>query len=441
MRSAERQFELDVWRFDALVEQARAEPERAGRCAAHRGAGAVPRRAAVRRGVRGQRRAVAPGAGGEAPAGDRCCGSTPSSRRARRASWWPSSSNWSPSIPFEERAVGPADARPVRAPVARRTRSRPTSGRVACSRPSSAWSRASRWRAPAADPRPRPALAAASTRTGAPAESVARRDAGAAAISLPRPVTRLVGRERELDGADGLMADPDVRIITLTGPGGVGKTRLLLELARRQEPDYADGAVFVRLERLTDPALVAAEIATALAQRDGTDGPSADGLAGYLRERELLLGDRQLRAPAGRRGAGRRAAGARPADPRCSSPAGRRCGSAASRSSRSSRWRCPPATATTRWPRARPCSCSCSARWPPTASWRSTPRRRGPWPGSAARSTGCRWRSSSPPPALTLLSPAQIADQLAAAAVDRRARAAGPPRPPADAPGDDPLEL
>jgi predicted ATPase/DNA-binding SARP family transcriptional activator len=109
------------------------------------------------------------------------------------------------------------------------------------------------------------------------------------ASNLPRAVTRLVGRERELATLADLIADPDLRLVTLSGPGGVGKTRLLIELAARSEADYRDGAAFVRLERVTDPALVAAEIATALAQRDGTDGPSADGLAGYLRERELLL--------------------------------------------------------------------------------------------------------------------------------------------------------
>jgi predicted ATPase/DNA-binding SARP family transcriptional activator len=109
------------------------------------------------------------------------------------------------------------------------------------------------------------------------------------ASNLPRPPTRLIGRERELSALTALMVDPDVRIVTLTGPGGVGKTRLLLELARTLEPDYVDGAVFVRLERLTDPALVAAELASSLAQRDGTDGPSADGLSSYLLERELLI--------------------------------------------------------------------------------------------------------------------------------------------------------
>ena len=114
-------------------------------------------------------------------------------------------------------------------------------------------------------------------------------DAAVASSNLPRPVTRLVGREDELRALGDLMADPEVRLVTLTGPGGVGKTRLLLELAARHEQSYSDGAAFVRLEHVTDPALVAAEIASAIAQRDRSEGPVADALPNYLRDRELLL--------------------------------------------------------------------------------------------------------------------------------------------------------
>ncbi len=107
--------------------------------------------------------------------------------------------------------------------------------------------------------------------------------------SLPGAVTKLIGREPELAVLQGLLSDPHVRVVTLIGAGGVGKTRLCLELARRLEAEHRDGAVLVRLERLTDPALVAAEIAGALGQRDGTEGLGADGLGRYLRDRELLL--------------------------------------------------------------------------------------------------------------------------------------------------------
>ena len=64
---------------------------------------------------------------------------------------------------------------------------------------------------------------------------------------------------------------------------------MLLELAARQEHSYRDGAVFVRLEQVTDAALVAAEIASALAHRGQDDAPAADALPNYLRDRKLLL--------------------------------------------------------------------------------------------------------------------------------------------------------
>jgi predicted ATPase/DNA-binding SARP family transcriptional activator len=107
--------------------------------------------------------------------------------------------------------------------------------------------------------------------------------------SLPQPLTRLVGRELEMLALAEMMADPDVRVVTLTGSGGVGKTRLLVAMARELEQDYADGVLLVRLEQVTDPALVGAEIARALARGDASGGPTADGLAAYLGDREMLL--------------------------------------------------------------------------------------------------------------------------------------------------------
>jgi predicted ATPase/DNA-binding SARP family transcriptional activator len=118
----------------------------------------------------------------------------------------------------------------------------------------------------------------------------AARPAGAAArTNLPRAPSKLVGRDRELSVLRGLTADPDVRLITLTGPGGVGKTRLALGLAELLASDYRDGVLYVQLEQVSDSTLVGAEIATALAQRDGVDAIGADVLSRHLRPRELLL--------------------------------------------------------------------------------------------------------------------------------------------------------
>jgi predicted ATPase/DNA-binding SARP family transcriptional activator len=107
--------------------------------------------------------------------------------------------------------------------------------------------------------------------------------------NLPRYPGALVGREPELTALAGFAVDPDVRLITLTGPGGVGKTRLLLALAQRLEADYADGAVFVALDKLSDPGQVLEEIAAAVARRDGADRLGADALSRHLGDCELLL--------------------------------------------------------------------------------------------------------------------------------------------------------
>src|SRR5215218_5961452 len=69
---------------------------------------------------------------------------------------------------------------------------------------------------------------------------------GIGTTPLPTPLTALVGRERETTTLTDLLCRPEVRLVTLTGPGGVGKTRLALETADRLESTFADGTVFVR---------------------------------------------------------------------------------------------------------------------------------------------------------------------------------------------------
>jgi predicted ATPase/class 3 adenylate cyclase len=105
--------------------------------------------------------------------------------------------------------------------------------------------------------------------------------------NLPTQLTTFIGRDSELDEAAGLLAT--TRLLTLTGPGGTGKTRLSLQLAARASDDFPDGVYFVPLEPIRDPMLVAPRIASALGVAEGTARPIADSLADWLREKRLLL--------------------------------------------------------------------------------------------------------------------------------------------------------
>jgi non-specific serine/threonine protein kinase len=108
-------------------------------------------------------------------------------------------------------------------------------------------------------------------------------------VSLPRPLTSFVGRERELAAIRDLLQGETVRLVTLSGPGGVGKTRLALRVAESIEDRFADGALFVSLAPVRDPDLVAAAFAAALGVRDMREQPLAATLRASLADRELLL--------------------------------------------------------------------------------------------------------------------------------------------------------
>jgi predicted ATPase/DNA-binding SARP family transcriptional activator len=129
---------------------------------------------------------------------------------------------------------------------------------------------------------------------GAPA---AEREAAVAvaAPELPRPLTTLVGRERELARLGELLDDPTCRLVTLVGPGGIGKTRLALEVAAVREDRHRDGAVFVsfvgtspgRPEEAAD--LVLANLAAALGVSLAVPRDPLELLCDALAGRELLL--------------------------------------------------------------------------------------------------------------------------------------------------------
>jgi predicted ATPase/DNA-binding XRE family transcriptional regulator len=107
--------------------------------------------------------------------------------------------------------------------------------------------------------------------------------------SLPHPLDVLIGRKGDIEAIVALLANEQTRLVTLTGPGGVGKTRLSLAVASSIAGDYRDGVTFVELAPLTDATLMLPAIANAVGLRESGDRPLFDVLTGFFGTRHALL--------------------------------------------------------------------------------------------------------------------------------------------------------
>ena len=125
---------------------------------------------------------------------------------------------------------------------------------------------------PPGTPRPRSTVAAEATRSPA----------------LPRPLTSFIGREDDIEAVRDLLGRDDVRLVTLTGPGGVGKTRLALRTAEMLD-GFQDGTWFVPLASISDPSMVAPAIVSSIGAMTGGEQSAEDILKRSLSDRRALL--------------------------------------------------------------------------------------------------------------------------------------------------------
>lgn len=124
---------------------------------------------------------------------------------------------------------------------------------------------------------------------GLPSEFPPLRTLEARPNNLPLQPTPLVGREREVSEIAERLRSEEVRLLTLTGPGGIGKTRLALQVGADLLEEFEGGVFFVFLATITDPKLVPSAIAGFLGIKESAGRSLEENLEAYLREKELLL--------------------------------------------------------------------------------------------------------------------------------------------------------
>jgi predicted ATPase len=106
---------------------------------------------------------------------------------------------------------------------------------------------------------------------------------------LPAPLTPLLGRDVEVAAVCALLSKEHPRLVTLTGPGGVGKTRLAMQTAEEAGDEFSDGVAFIALAPVRDPEAVVLAISEQLGVRGAGDRPLVERLQSYLRDKHFLL--------------------------------------------------------------------------------------------------------------------------------------------------------